>query len=55
MKRMVKKYPSFKEDFIPFIQSLQQTPNRAYLSAKTATKFVLLFLPKVRANQAVQE
>ena len=35
---MVKKYPSFKEDFIPSIQSLRQTPEQGVLIGKNYYK-----------------
>ncbi len=38
MKRMVKKYPSFKDDFIPFIQSLRQTPEQGTPIGKNCYK-----------------
>ena len=35
---MVKKYPSFKDDFIPFIQSLRQTPEQGVPIGKNCYK-----------------
>ena len=38
LKRLVKKHPSFKADFIPFIQSLRQTPGQGTPIGKNCYK-----------------
>jgi len=38
LKRLVKKYPSFKDDFIHFTQSLRQMPDQGSLIGKNCYK-----------------
>ena len=38
LKRLIKKYPSFKADFLPFVQSLRQIPTQGTAIGKNCYK-----------------
>ncbi len=50
LKRLIKKYPSFKEDFILFIQSLRQAPEQGSPIGKNCYKIRVAITSKSRGK-----
>ncbi len=50
LKRIVKKYPSFTADFIPFVKSLRQTPTLGTLIGKNCYKVRIAITAKSKGK-----
>ena len=54
-KRLAKKYPSFKQDYKDFLESIKSNPLQGDEITKTYAKYVWLSRLKAKENQVEQE
>jgi len=55
LKKLAKKYPSLKAEYIRLVQTLKENLNKVQLSAKTVIKYVLPLLQKEKEKVVEQE